>query len=99
MGRTCVDVDHELEKKLKHFHLHYRTRGTCFREKEAEMIAKFGTQTGLIISTGGGCVTVPKNFAHLRQNGRMLPINTTSRKPLYLWSCYSLVVVSNAYAN
>ncbi len=37
----------------------------------AEMIAKFGTQTGLIISTGGGCVTVPKNFAHLRQNGRI----------------------------
>ena len=35
------------------------------------MIAKFGTQTGLIISTGGGCVTVPKNFAHLRQNGRI----------------------------
>ena len=35
------------------------------------MIAKFGTETGLVISTGGGCVTVPKNYAHLRQNGRI----------------------------
>ena len=35
-------------------------------KKEAEMIAKLGTQTGLVISTGGGCVTVPKNYVHLR---------------------------------
>ena len=35
------------------------------------MIAKLGTETGLVISTGGGCVTVPKNYAHLRQNGRI----------------------------
>ena len=72
MGRTCVDVDHELEKEIGNISTYITEQGEpAFREKEAEMIAKFGTQTGLIISTGGGCVTVPKNFAHLRQNGRI----------------------------
>ena len=72
MGRTCVDVDYELEKEIGDISTYITEQGEpAFREKEAEMIAKFGTQTGLIISTGGGCVTVPKNFAHLRQNGRI----------------------------
>ena len=72
MGRTCVDVDHELEKEIGDISTYITEQGEpAFREKEAEMIAKFGTQTGLIISTGGGCVTIPKNFAHLRQNGRI----------------------------
>lgn len=72
MGRTCIDVDHELEKEIGDISTYITEQGEpAFREKEAEMIAKFGTQTGLIISTGGGCVTVPKNFAHLRQNGRI----------------------------
>lgn len=72
MGRTCVDVDQELEKEIGDISTYITEQGEpAFREKEAEMIAKLGTQTGLIISTGGGCVTVPKNYAHLRQNGRI----------------------------
>ena len=72
MGRTCVDVDQELEKAIGDISTYITEQGEpAFREKEAEMIAKLGTQTGLVISTGGGCVTVPKNFAHLRQNGRI----------------------------
>ena len=72
MGRTCVDVDQELEKEIGDISTYITEQGEpAFREKEAEMIAKFGTETGLIISTGGGCVTVPKNYAHLRQNGRI----------------------------
>ena len=72
MGRTCVDVDQELEKEIGDISTYITEQEEpAFREKEAEMIAKLGTQTGLVISTGGGCVTVPKNFAHLRQNGRI----------------------------
>ena len=72
MGRTCVDVDQELKKEIGDISTYITEQGEpAFREKEAEMIAKLGTQTGLVISTGGGCVTVPKNFAHLRQNGRI----------------------------
>ncbi len=72
MGRTCIDVDHELEKEIGDISTYITEQGEpSFREKESEMIAKLGTQTGLVISTGGGCVTVPKNYAHLRQNGRI----------------------------
>ena len=72
MGRTCIDVDEELEKEIGDISTYITEQGEpAFREKEAEMIAKFGTETGLIISTGGGCVTVPKNYAHLRQNSRI----------------------------
>ena len=72
MGRTCVDVDQELEKEIGNISTYITEQGEpAFREKEAETIAKLGTQTGLVISTGGGCVTVPKNYAHLRQNGRI----------------------------
>lgn len=72
MGRTCVDVDQELEKEIGDISTYITEQGEpAFRKKEAEMIAKLGTETGLVISTGGGCVTVPKNYAHLRQNGRI----------------------------
>ncbi len=73
MGRTCIDVDHELEKEIGNISTYITEQGEpAFREKEAEMIAKLGTETGLVISTGGGgCVTVPKNYAHLRQNSRI----------------------------
>ena len=72
MGHTWVDVDQELEKEIGDISTYITEQGEpAFREKESEMIAKLGTQTGLVISTGGGCVTVPKNFAHLRQNGRI----------------------------
>ena len=72
MGRTCVDVDQELEKEIGDISTYITEQGEpAFREKESEMIAKLGTQTDLVISTGGGCVTVPKNYAHLRQNGRI----------------------------
>lgn len=72
MGRNWVDVDQELEKEIGDISTYITEQGEpAFREKESEMIAKLGTQTGLVISTGGGCVTVPKNYAHLRQNGRI----------------------------
>ena len=72
MGHTWVDIDQELEKEIGDISTYITEQGEpAFREKESEMIAKLGTQTGLVISTGGGCVIVPKNFAHLRQNGRI----------------------------
>ena len=81
MGRTCIDVDQELEKEIGDISTYITKQGeAAFREKEAEMIAKLGTQTGIVISTGGGCVTVPKNFAHLRQNGRIYQLTQPVEK-------------------
>lgn len=81
MDRTCIDVDQELEKEIGDISTYITEQGeAAFREKEAEMIAKLGTQTGIVISTGGGCVTVPKNFAHLRQNGRIYQLTQPVEK-------------------
>ncbi len=81
MGRTCIDVDQELAKEIGDISTYITEQGEAtFREKEAEMIAKLGTQTGLVISTGGGCVTVPKNYAHLRQNGRIYQLTQPVEK-------------------
>ena len=81
MGRTWLDVDHELEKEIGNVSTYITEQGeAAFREKEAEMITKLGTQTGLVISTGGGCVTVPKNYAHLRQNGRIYQLTQPVEK-------------------
>jgi shikimate dehydrogenase len=40
-----------------------------FRKKETEILAKFGKESGLVIATGGGCVTREENYRHLHQNG------------------------------
>ena len=81
MGRTCIDVDQELAKEIGNISKYITEQGeVAFRKKEAEMIAKLGTQTGIVISTGGGCVTVPKNFAHLRQNGRIYQLTQPVEK-------------------
>ena len=81
MGRTCIDVDQELAKEIGNISTYITEQGeAAFREKEADMIAKLGTETGLVISTGGGCVTVPKNYAHLRQNGRIYQLTQPVEK-------------------
>ena len=72
IGRPWIDADQELEKEIGDISTYIAEQGEpAFRKKETEVIAKLGTQTGLVISTGGGCVTIPQNYAHLRQNGRI----------------------------
>ena len=42
-----------------------------FRALETACIAELGKQSGLVIATGGGCVTRPENRNLLKQNGRI----------------------------
>lgn len=42
-----------------------------FRALESDCIREVGKRTGIIISTGGGCVTRAENYASLHQNGRL----------------------------
>ena len=74
-GRTLVDIDHRITEEVGSISDYILTYGEpVFRAIESEIIADVGKQTGLIISTGGGAVTIPENFAHLRQNGRIYDI-------------------------
>ena len=74
-GRTLVDIDNRITEEVGPISDYILTHGEpAFRTIEAKIIADVGKQTGLIISTGGGAVTIPENFAPLRQNGRIYEI-------------------------
>ena len=42
-----------------------------FRILEASVLSQIGTKSGVIIATGGGCVTRTENYSALHQNGRI----------------------------
>lgn len=43
----------------------------AFRDWETKALAELGKQSGLIIATGGGCVTKERNYPLLHQNGEI----------------------------
>jgi shikimate dehydrogenase len=48
----------------------FSTQGEdAFRTMETAVLSQLGKQSGMIISTGGGCVTQAENYPHLHQNG------------------------------
>jgi len=59
-----------------------------FREKETTILESLGKQSGLVIATGGGCVTRQRNYPLLHQNGtifyleRDLHLLATEGRPL-----------------
>ena len=42
-----------------------------FREWETKALEYLGKQSGLVIATGGGCVTKQRNYPLLHQNGQI----------------------------
>ena len=59
-----------------------------FRTLETETLAELGKQSGLVIATGGGCVTQERNYPLLHQNGTIFCLDrdlnklTTDGRPL-----------------
>jgi len=46
-----------------------------FRTLETQVLAELGKQSGLVIATGGGCVTREENYDLLHQNGTIFCLN------------------------
>ena len=69
-----VDADRELEKELGMPCGEFITRRgeAVFRAHETALLEKLGKESGLVIATGGGCVTRPENYPLLHQNGVMI---------------------------
>ncbi len=44
----------------------------AFRALESRVLKKLGKRSGLVIATGGGCVTRPENYPYLHQNGTIV---------------------------
>ena len=71
LGRQFVDADAALEEKYgrKIVDIIPQDGESAFRQMETETLAELGKQSGLIIATGGGCVTQVRNYPLLHQNG------------------------------
>ena len=72
-GKQFVDADAQLEElagcSIPEI---FATQGeAAFRALETRVLRELGKQSGLVIATGGGCVTREENYALLRQNGQI----------------------------
>ena len=90
LGRKFVDADEEVIKTAgKSIPEIFAQDGEeAFRQWETAALNSLGKQSGLVIATGGGCVTQNRNFAALHQNGyiiwleRDLTLLPTDGRPL-----------------
>ena len=77
LGRTFVDLDQEIVKAAGcSIPEIFEAEGEDgFRARESEQAARFGKESSLMISCGGGTVKRPENIRALRQNGVILFID------------------------
>ena len=74
LGRPFIDADAEIVKRAGCTIPEIFSSGgePAFREIESEVLADLGKQSGLVLATGGGCITRPENYPSLHQNGRIV---------------------------
>ena len=72
-GRTFVDADRCIAEKAGCTIPEIFAAGgeESFRRLETEVLGELGKQSGLVIATGGGCITRQENYPLLHQNGRI----------------------------
>lgn len=73
LNKTFVDADEELtaDYGMSIPDIFAQEGESGFREKETVILEKLGKRSGLVIATGGGCVTKTANYPLLHQNGRI----------------------------
>lgn len=70
-GKKIVDADEVLEARVgrKITDIIPNDGEAVFRQMETDTLAELGRLSGLIIATGGGCITQERNYPLLHQNG------------------------------
>ena len=73
-GRTFVDADAVIAEKAGRSISQIFADGgeAAFRKIETEVLGDICKGSGLVIATGGGCVTRTENYPLLHQNGRII---------------------------
>lgn len=73
LGKSFADADAEIEGKaqMQIPEIFAKHGEDGFRRLETEVLSDLGQQSGLVIATGGGCVTRSENYPLLHQNGRI----------------------------
>lgn len=71
LGREAVEADDLISQKagMSIPEIFAQSGEDGFRALETEVLAEQGKRSGIILSTGGGCVTRPENYPLLHQNG------------------------------
>lgn len=90
LSRPLKDADAELEQAVgrKITEILPTDGEASFRSLESETLLDLGKQSGLVVATGGGCVTIPNNYEKLHRNGtivwlkRDLDLLPTDGRPL-----------------
>ncbi len=74
LNRRVIDTDAEIVSRtgMEIPEIFEKLGEEHFREKETEVLADAGKLGGVIISTGGGCVTRKENYPLLHQNGTIV---------------------------
>ena len=72
-GKTFADADALIEEIAGMSIPAIFAKGgeTAFRDWETKALEQLGKQSGLVIATGGGCVTRERNYPLLHQNGQI----------------------------
>ena len=82
LNRPCVEADAELERAAGvSIPQIFEAEGESgFRRRETELLRELGKRSGLVLSTGGGCVTREENYPLLHQNGVIVRISRDVEK-------------------
>ena len=74
LGKKFLDADTELEARAGRpiTEIIPRDGEAAFRKLESDVLKDLGKQSGLVIATGGGCVTIPANYEALHRNGTIV---------------------------
>ena len=74
LGREVLDADEEIVKAagMSIPEIFEREGEAGFRKRETQVLSELGKRSGIILSTGGGCVTREENYPLLHQNGVIL---------------------------
>lgn len=72
-GKEVVDADAQIVATAGMSIPEIFARGgeEAFRKLETQVLAQLGKRSGIILATGGGCVTKPENYPLLHQNGQI----------------------------
>ncbi len=73
-GRTFVDADDAIREKAGTSipEIFEKVGEAGFRAIETEVLSELGMKSGLVLATGGGCVTREENYPLLHQNGTII---------------------------
>lgn len=74
LHREFLDADAVLEERARRpiTEIIPQDGENAFRAMESAVLLDLGKQSGLVIATGGGCVTRPENYPSLHRNGTVV---------------------------